>query len=197
MQLTSRGPGAIDLYQPPIAAHSYSCFIDAARRNTPWPRSRQWVPVMSALSRLPAIVFIAGLAVFAGAGDAQTTHMPVERNGVPYITGGIGQTEVEAFRAQASQYNLRMTFATKTGSYLADVDVSIWREPHQRLLRVRTHGPFLFVRVPAGRYEIEVHLRSQSVTQTVQVPARGGTETVIRLEDPDKCGVIILCRKAQ
>ncbi|MFX1674982.1 carboxypeptidase regulatory-like domain-containing protein [Paraburkholderia sp. A2WS-5] len=152
---------------------------------------------MSALFRLPAIVFIAGLCVFAGAGDAQTAHMPAGRNGVPYITGGIGQTEVEAFRAQASQYNLRMTFATKTGSYLSDVDVSIWTEPHHRLLRVRTRGPFLFVRVPAGRYEIEVHLRSQSVTQTVQVPARGGAETVIRLEDPDECGVIILCRKAR
>lgn len=152
---------------------------------------------MSVLFRIPAIVLIAGLAVFAGAVEAQTVLTPVERNGITYITGGIGQTEVEAFRTQARKYNLRMTFATKTGSYLSDVDVSIWSEPRHRVLRVRTHGPFLFVRVPAGRYQIEVHLRSQSATQTVQVPASGSTEAVIRLEDPDECGVIILCRKAR
>lgn len=143
------------------------------------------------------ILVVAGLAIPARCADAQTALAPVERNGIAYITGGIGKTEVEAFRAQAHKYSLRMTFATKTGSYLSDVDVSIWGDPHRRVLRVQTHGPFLFVHLPAGRYQIEVHLRSQSATQMVQVPGSGGTEVVFRLEDPDKCGVALLCAKAR
>jgi len=152
---------------------------------------------MFKLFRFHAFVLFAGLAVFAGSVDAMRAPAPVQQNGITYITGGIGQTEVETFRAQAHKYNLRMTFTTKTGSFLSDVDVSIWSTARHRVLRVRTEGPFLFVRLPAGRYQIEVHLRSQNATQVVQVPARGGAEAVFRLEDPDKCGVILLCKQAR
>lgn len=43
----------------------------------------------------------------------------------------------------------------------------------------------------------EVHLRSQRATQVVPVPARVGTEAVFRLEDPDKCDVMVLCKQAR
>lgn len=45
--------------------------------------------------------------------------------GVTYVTGGIGEDEVRAFREVASNYNMRITLASKAGHYLSDVDVSI------------------------------------------------------------------------
>ncbi|MDE1144038.1 MAG: carboxypeptidase regulatory-like domain-containing protein [Paraburkholderia tropica] len=152
---------------------------------------------MFTLFRFYAFLLFAGLVVFSGSMDAMPASAPVRHNGISYITGGIGQTEVEAFRAQAQQYNLRMTFTTKSGAFLSDVDVSIWNMSRHRVLRVRTEGPFLFVRLPAGRYQIEIHLGPQSATKAVQVPARGGSEAVFRLDDPDTCGVILLCKQAR
>lgn len=42
---------------------------------------------------------------------AETSPEPIVRNGVAYVTGGIGQDEVAAFRDVAPRYNLRITFA--------------------------------------------------------------------------------------
>lgn len=145
------------------------------------------------MSRFHRGALLALLACMVHIGHAQTPLTPVVRNGISYITGGVGKTEVEAFRSAAAKYNLRMTFASKTGSYLAEVDVSIWPVTGQRLMRVWTEGPFLFVRVPPGSYRIEVHLRSQSEMRTVQVPASGSTDVIFHLEDPDECGVIKIC----
>jgi hypothetical protein len=151
-------------------------FIDATRRSLLLLRSRESVPVMSTLLRYVAILVVAGLGGLTRTANTQSASAPVEHNGIAYITDGIGRAEVEAFGAQVRKCSLRMTFATKTGSYLSDVDGSFWSEPSRHVLRVQTHGPLPLVRLPAGRHQIEVQLRSQSATQMVQVSGSGGTE---------------------
>ena len=37
---------------------------------------------------------------------AQSLPQPASQNGVAYITGGVGEDEVQAFRAAAPSYNL-------------------------------------------------------------------------------------------
>jgi hypothetical protein len=125
-----------------------------------------------------------------GAALAQSLPQPASQNGVSYITGGVGQDEVQAFRAAAPRYNLRMTFASKTGSYLSDVDVTITSGAGRPVLTVRTDGPFLFVRLPAGRYQIGAQRRHITETRRVQVPAHGGAEVRFYWDDPDRHGVV-------
>ncbi|MFM0515413.1 carboxypeptidase-like regulatory domain-containing protein [Paraburkholderia sp. RL17-373-BIF-A] len=129
-----------------------------------------------------------------GAALAQSLPQPASQNGVSYITGGVGQDEVQAFRAAAPGYNLRMTFAAKTGSYLSDVDVTITSGAGRPVLTVRTEGPFLFVRLPAGRYQIVAQRRHITETRRVQVPARGGAELRFYWDDPDRHGVVHICK---
>ncbi|ASW03506.1 hypothetical protein [Paraburkholderia aromaticivorans] len=130
----------------------------------------------------------------SGAALAQSLPQPASQNGVSYITGGVGQDEVQAFRAAAPRYNLRMTFASKAGSYLSDVDVTITSGAGRRVLTVRTEGPFLFVRLPAGRYQIGAQRRHITETRRVQVPARGGAELRFYWHDPDRHGVVHICK---
>lgn len=113
---------------------------------------------------------------------AQTPPVAVVRNGVSYVTGGVGEDEVLAFRQAASQYSLRMTFADKAGHYLSDVHV-MPSYAGRVVLMVRTDGPFLFVKVPAGRYEIVARDEYASETRHISVPSASGVD--VRIYFPD------------
>ncbi|WP_175688678.1 carboxypeptidase regulatory-like domain-containing protein [Burkholderia anthina] len=128
--------------------------------------------------------------------QAQTAPEPVERNGVAYITGGIGQDEVTAFRDVAPRYNLRITFASKTGHYLSDVDVTL-STGNSTMLDVHTRGPFLFARVPPGRYTVSAHDRAVQEVRRVVVPARGGVDVRFYWHDPDRLGAMRLCTRCR
>ena len=114
--------------------------------------------------------------------------------GISYITGGIGEDEVQEFRAAAPRYNLRMTFASKAGNYLSDVDVTITAGSGRHLLFVRTEGPFLFVRMPAGTYRITAQTSRTSESRTIRVPARGSVDMRFSWDDRDDPRVLHLCK---
>ncbi|KWE29977.1 hypothetical protein [Burkholderia territorii] len=123
---------------------------------------------------------------------ADTSTEPIVRNGVAYITGGIGQDEVIAFRDVAPRYNLRITFASKAGHYLSDVDVKL-SSGKSTLLDVHTSGPFLFARVPPGRYTVSAHDRAVQEVRHVVVPAHGGIDVHFYWRDPERQGAMRLC----
>lgn len=130
----------------------------------------------------------------AGGASAAPASQPEKHPGSSYITGGIGEDEVKEFRAAASKYNLRMTFASKAGNYLSDVDVMIADAGGRTVLAVRTEGPFLFVRLPSGLYRVSAQTPRMSEYRKVQVPARGGVNLNFSWDAPDAPGVMKLCK---
>ncbi|WP_321899336.1 carboxypeptidase regulatory-like domain-containing protein [Paraburkholderia heleia] len=125
---------------------------------------------------LVAATSCAGLytAQTAAAG-ADTAATRTVQNGVAYITGGVGSDEAAALRSVAGQYSLRMTFLTQGGQYLSDVDVEIVGPSGAAVLNTRTLGPFLYVSLPAGRYQIAAYTAGTRQTRVVLVNARQGT----------------------
>ncbi|MDR5799223.1 MULTISPECIES: carboxypeptidase regulatory-like domain-containing protein [Caballeronia] len=124
--------------------------------------------------------------------SAQPLPVPAEHNGIRYVTGGIGEDEVKAFRSVAPRYNVRITLSAKSGHYLSDVDVKISAKTRS-LLSVRTAGPFLFVHLPAGQYQISARDRHVTETRKIVVPPRGGIDVHFSWEDPDRHDVMQIC----
>ncbi|VVE40783.1 carboxypeptidase regulatory-like domain-containing protein [Pandoraea eparura] len=145
--------------------------------------------------RLSLLVPLFACLCTVGAALAGPTPQPDSENSVSYITGGIGEDDVQAFRAAAPQYNLRMTFASKTGNYLSDVDVTITSDAGRHVLAVRTEGPFLFVRIPAGAYRVWAHTPGITESRNIRVPKRGALDLHFSWEDPDFPGVLHLCKR--
>jgi hypothetical protein len=134
---------------------------------------------MNPILRL-CIVTLCVCAARSGVASDLPMPVPQQQHGVSYVTGGIGLDEVAAFQAAAQQYNLRITFSTKTGEYYAGVKLTL-RDAHGNvIIETTSDGPFVFFNVLPGKYEVTAENLSQRVTRVVQVREKRGTELYIR-----------------
>ncbi len=78
-----------------------------------------------------------------------------ERNGVSFMSGGVSKGERAEMEAGSGDYNLKIVLATLEGSYLAKLPVSIQDEVGNQVLELKTNGPWLYVKLPDGRYTVQ------------------------------------------
>lgn len=128
-------------------------------------------------SRMAAMLAAGSLALACGMAAAQAPGVlpAVQQQGqVQYLTGGFGHDESEAIKAASSNYPLALTFAsTQGGAYLADVQVTITDAQGNTVLDATADGPFLLVKLPAGRYTVSARFNGNEQTRHVAVPAHG------------------------
>lgn len=122
------------------------------------------------------VLFIAVIAAIQGAlgpavaGDLSATPVAQTRNGITYLSGGIGESESIAMKEAARNYTLMLTFASQpTGSYLADVEVSIKEKSGSPVLESVTGGPILLVQLAPGQYRVSAVSNGETVDKTVDI----------------------------
>jgi hypothetical protein len=94
------------------------------------------------------------------------------QNGIPFVSGGIGEPEAQAMKAAAGKYSLMLTFAEKTtGDYLADVSVKIADNHGKTVLDTVSTGPIFLADLPAGKYTIEATVNGKTEDKTVNILA--------------------------
>ena len=77
------------------------------------------------------------------------------KSGIRYVTGGIGEEDAGAMRAQAKNFTLNLLFSEGTsGRWVTDVNVNIYSEQDEIVFRVVASKPMLYVNLPAGTYTI-------------------------------------------
>ena len=93
-------------------------------------------------------------------------------NGVRYLCGGVGEREQAAMQRH-SEYDLKLTFAARTGQYLADVDVDIL-QGRRNVLSANCDGPIMLVDLPhPGEYQIRASADGIERSRQVTVPSKG------------------------
>jgi hypothetical protein len=94
----------------------------------------RFAPVLAALALASA--------VFAPVAMAMTTGQTAR--GGPFVSGGIGESEIVALDAQRDRYSLWVITAAKvSGAYLADVRVRITDEKKAVVLEHTMAGPWM------------------------------------------------------
>ncbi|OZI76005.1 MULTISPECIES: carboxypeptidase-like regulatory domain-containing protein [Bordetella] len=128
-------------------------------------------------SRMAAALAAGSLALAAGVAAAQTSSaLPAvqQQGSVQYITGGVGIDESEAIKAASNRYPLALTFASREGgAYLASVQVTITDAQGNTVLDTATDGPYLLVKLPAGRYKVSARFNDKEQTRQVSVSGHG------------------------
>ncbi|MDO9008259.1 MAG: hypothetical protein Q7U80_08545 [Thiobacillus sp.] len=109
--------------------------------------------------------------LLAGAADSsEPVLQPLTENGITYISGGNGLEERQALNEVSGEYNLKLVFAEKgSGSYLADVKLSIMNMKGQKVLEAVSDGPWFYVKLAPGRYKITAEAAGQSQIQQARV----------------------------
>lgn len=130
-------------------------------------------------------LFISMIVLVSGFWSATITAQDAsppqrEYQGIPYMSGGIGEEERAQFLSAAPTFNLKLVFAEKTGSYLANVAVSIADGKGRKVLELPAEGPLLLAKLPAGDYRVTVVANGQEQVRNTKIPASGQRALMFR-----------------
>jgi hypothetical protein len=120
-------------------------------------------------SGLAAIVL--GSALLAAVASANDATVLRTAGGVSYVSGGVGADSIDRLNSLARDFNLKLVFALKSGSYVSDVGVVIADAAGKTVLATTSEGPWLLTRLPAGNYQIVATFAGNTVTRQVAVGA--------------------------
>lgn len=128
-------------------------------------------------------------ALLAGTAGADSGALPpVQRSGdISYISGGIGEDEIQAIKAAAAQYALQITFFshadTGRDTYNAPAELTILKADGSPVLDLKPEGPFLLVDLPAGKYRVIAANPAWSRTLPVELGAGAHKKLIFQMPE--------------
>ncbi len=133
-------------------------------------------------SLLPLLfVLLSLLASGQVAADHAAGPLPERYYGnVAYLSGGVGEEELEVIRASERNFNLKLLFAERGGAYLGGVDVLLINAAGDTAFDGQGLGPFLLLRLPSGSYEVRATANGEVRKGRLSVTTRGRHEAVFR-----------------
>jgi len=102
------------------------------------------------------------VAPASSSNKAENIMPQLTKQGYGYLSGGVGVEERHLMRQQAHLYDLELSFADRSGNYLSDVKVVIDDEHGKQIIDTVTNGPWLYVDLPTGKYNIEATFDGQT-----------------------------------
>lgn len=83
--------------------------------------------------------------------------------GYPYITGGYSLDERKAMERAGAPYNLRLSFARRSGVFASPVALLIGTNDGQHVESIAVRAPWLYIQLPAGSYTVMARFKRQIV----------------------------------
>ena len=93
--------------------------------------------------------------------------------GVSWLSGGVGDDAMAEMRRQSASYNVHLMLTGPHGNYLAGGPFKVSRLNGQLTVSGVTEGPLLYLKLPAGRYQVAVEIDGAWQTRRVQASASG------------------------
>lgn len=149
---------------------------------------------MKILSHRSVSAALAGALLGAVPAFAATNlplNSPTTVSGVDTVCTGIGDEAQHDARWAA--YPLKIVFAGKGGQFVTDADVTVSKDGKD-VVSVHCEGPWVLVKIPAGRYRITGALEGQNAQANAFAPATGQGRVILRF--PNSGGTISADHKA-
>lgn len=103
----------------------------------------------------------------------ELTGMPaqIDANGTAYVSGGVGDKELEQVNLASKDYNLKLILAEKSGAYAADVKLVIVDRKGKPVLDLPSAGPIVLTRLAPAKYRIRAIYEGQEAERVVSLIA--------------------------
>ena len=140
---------------------------------------------------LKTLAFAAAALIAASpAQSADASSLPAEetQGNVRYVTGGVGEDAIAAFKQAAPKYSLELQFvqkATPRDEFLSDVKVTIRDGSGKVLLDATSKGPFLLAQLPTGKYQIDAAYEGVSKRHSAAVQSGKHARAVLVWSGPN------------
>ena len=120
-----------------------------------------------------SLILLLGFAPFAARADGlPQVHT---QGDVSYVMGGVGEEHAQAMESVRRDYPLSLLFVRKgkpKNAYLADIPVTIKDARGKAVLETTSDGPFLYVKLPPGRYVVSAAHAGNTRTAHVYVSGK-------------------------
>lgn len=113
--------------------------------------------------------FIAALLALSAVPTAAAITEGRTADGRPFVTGGVGQEEVQVLKTIATGFPLQLVVSSRQGAYLADVDVRITGAKGETVLDLRLPAPWLLIDLTPGTYAVSIAHAGQTQQRKVTV----------------------------
>ena len=124
-------------------------------------------------------------------GQSVKDHLPLHQNGnIRYFSAGVG---LEERQAEYPPFSLKLVFTAGGKPYLTGVDVAIRTLGGKTAVSIpkeQTEGPWLFVDLPSGTYDITATYGSQKRSAT-GIKVLAGKQKTLYLRWPEDAGVTV------
>ena len=128
------------------------------------------------MKNLFSLLFVSLICLLSNQALAQSMSSTLEEKAygnIVYVSGGIGDEERDEIRARERNFNLKLLFSERNGSYLGDVDVALLNTKGATVFDVKSVGPFLLLRVPKGSYLVKASMNGQTQQRRLLIAAKG------------------------
>lgn len=117
----------------------------------------------------------AGTSDMSSAGNTNGGGLPqVQTQGdVSFTSGGVGLDESRALIREQAHWPLSLRFTGPTSDYLSDVHVRITDSKNAEVLKTDAMGPYMLVKLPAGKYTVYARYKDQEKKSAVSVAGNG------------------------
>ena len=95
-----------------------------------------------------------------------------DQGGVLYVSGGIGEAELDWIKQSGREFGLRLLLAEQSGAYVTGVHVLISDGQGKTVLDIADAGPYLLAKLPMGAYRIDTTYQGRR--QSRQIHLRDG-----------------------
>lgn len=107
------------------------------------------------------------------------------RDGIEYLSGGVGIDAQDRINERARDFNLKLVFTLTEGNYIADVGVAVKDARGRTVVEDTADGPFFLAKLPAGQYTVAATYEGKTVTRKLQVGKGLRTEYLRWPSNPD------------
>lgn len=110
------------------------------------------------------------LAASSSIAAAQTGILePGFSNGVPYLSGGIGDEELEEIDRARPSYNTRLVFSEASGAYVSNVALNLATVLGEPIVSLSSAGPMVLLQLPPGSYLITTSYDGKTLQKRLDV----------------------------
>ena len=88
--------------------------------------------------------------------------------GVKFLSGGVGDDEQQAIKADAAAYPFHLVFSRPDGAFVVADQVTV-RDRGRIVLSVSQAGPFLLAKLPPGKYAVDATVGGKAQNRSVEV----------------------------